>query len=68
MNLSLAFFHGVQVLGALALAALIFVIGVPLVFYVWVWHTKTATMVLGAGVNAMLLFLGAKRVGRWKAN
>jgi hypothetical protein len=46
MNFSLAFFHGEQVLVALALAVVITVIGVPLVFYVWLWHTKASERTL----------------------
>lgn len=134
MNLSLAFFHGVQGLVALVLAGLIVVVSVPLVFYVWLWHTKSsgrklavtyvvvmavlcglmavtanertslfhltvsliafilslpwnvvtlwaismsgnaitsdletgAAMLLGAGVNAMILFFCAKKLRSWK--
>ena len=134
MNLSLAFFHGVQGLVALVLAGAIVVIGVPSVFYVWLWHTKSserkltfiyvvvmavlcvlmaftandplslfhltvsmlafilslpwnvitlfavsmastsdisdletvAVMLLGAGVNAVLLYFGGKRLRSWK--
>jgi len=135
LNLFLGFFHGEQGLVAIGLAGLIVVIAVPLIFYVWVWHTKTSertltliyavttavlcgvcllphedpvsiihltmfilagiltlpwniitlivagvvghadigdrefviTMLLGAGVNSLLIFYGAKRVRRWKA-
>ena len=134
MNLSLALFHGVQGLVALVLAGLIIVVSVPLVFYVWLWHTKAsgrkltvtyvvvmavlcglmavttndrtssfhltvsliafilslpwnvvtlwavsmagnaiisdletgAAMLLGAGVNTMILFFGAKKLRSWK--
>lgn len=46
MNLSPAFFHGEQALVALALAGLIVVISVPLVFHVWLWHTKASERTL----------------------
>lgn len=46
MDLSLAFFHGVQGLIAFAIAALIIVIGVPLVFYIWLRHTKSSELKL----------------------
>ena len=46
MNLSPAFFHGEQALAAFGLGALIVVIGVPLVFYVWLWHTKASERTL----------------------
>ena len=46
MNLSLAFFHGEQALGAFVLAGLIIVVAVPLVFYVWLRHTKASELKL----------------------
>jgi len=46
MNLSLAFFHGEQALVAFVLAGLIIVIAVPLVFYVWLRHTKASELKL----------------------
>ena len=134
MNLSLAIFHGVQGLVALVAASAIVVIGVPLAFYIWLWHTKSsplkltytyavfmavvcalmvfttndplslfhltvsmiafilalpwniitlavasitgdsditngetvAAMLLGAGVNSVLLYYAAKRLRKWK--
>jgi hypothetical protein len=46
MNLSLAFFHGEQALVALALGSFIVVVAVPLVFYVWLRHTKASELKL----------------------
>ncbi|HYV14109.1 MAG TPA: hypothetical protein VE980_24595 [Pyrinomonadaceae bacterium] len=46
MNLSLAFFHGEQALVALVLGGLIIVIAVPLVFYVWLRHSKSSELKL----------------------
>ena len=46
MNLSLAFFHGEQALVALVLGGLIVVAAVPLVFYVWLRHTKSSALKL----------------------
>ena len=46
MNLSLAFFHGEQALVALGLAGAIIVISVPLVFYIWLWRTKSSPRTL----------------------
>ena len=46
MNLSLAFFHGEQALVGLTLAGLIALIGVPLVLYVWLRHTKLSELKL----------------------
>lgn len=54
MNLPLAFLHGEQVLVALGLAALIALIGVPAVLYVWLWHTKVSEFKL---VLAYLLLM-----------
>ena len=46
MNLSLAFFHGEQALVALVLGGLIVVVAVPLVFYVWLRHSKSSELKL----------------------
>jgi len=46
MNLSLAFFHGEQALVALVLGGLIIVVAVPLVFYVWLRHSKSSELKL----------------------
>lgn len=46
MNISPAFFHGEQALVAFGLAGLIIVIAVPLVFYVWLRHTKSSERAL----------------------
>jgi hypothetical protein len=46
MSLSLVFFHGEQALVAFVVGALIVVIGIPLVFYVWLWHTKASERTL----------------------
>lgn len=42
MNLPLAILHGEQALAALGLAGLIVLIGVPVLLYVWLWHTKVS--------------------------
>ena len=42
MNWPLAILHGEQVLAALGLAGLIVLIGVPVLLYVWLWHTKVS--------------------------
>ena len=57
MNFSPAFFHGEQALVAIALAVLIAVISVPLVFYVWLWHTKASerTLALTYGISTAVL-------------
>ncbi|MEN3327107.1 MAG: hypothetical protein V7638_1914 [Acidobacteriota bacterium] len=61
MNLSPAFFHGEQALVAFFLAALIIVGGVPLIFYIWLRHTKsselklTYTYVLSTAVLCVLM-------------
>lgn len=46
MNLSVAFFHGVQGLMALVFASVIVVIAVPLAFYIWLRHTKSSELKL----------------------
>ena len=44
MNFSPAFLHGEIVLVGLLLAGLIALIGVPLVLYLWLWHTKVSAL------------------------
>lgn len=46
MNLSLGFFHGEQALVAFILVAVVVLFGVPLVGYVWLWHTKLSERTL----------------------
>lgn len=46
MNLSPAFFHGEQALAAFGLGGLVIVIAVPLVFYIWLRHTKLSERTL----------------------
>jgi hypothetical protein len=46
MNSFLAFFHGEQALFAFGLSALIAVVTVPLVFYVWLRHTSSSERAL----------------------
>ena len=46
MNLSLAFFHGEQVLVALLFAALLALLGFPLLVYIWLRHTKLPVQLL----------------------
>ena len=52
MNLSLAFFHGEQALVGLLFAALISLLGFPLLVYVWLRHTKLPESLL-----ALLYFI-----------
>ena len=51
----LAFLHGEQALVAIALAGLIALMGVPLLLYVWLWHTKVSELQLAC---AYLVFVG----------
>ena len=46
MNLFLAFFHGEQALVGFLFAGIIVLICVPLVFYVWLWRTKSSPLKL----------------------
>lgn len=46
MNFSPAFLHGEIVLVGLLFAGLIALVGVPLVLYVWLWHTKASELKL----------------------
>lgn len=55
MNFSLlAFLHGEQALVGIVLAGLIALIGVPLLLYVWLWHTKVSELQLAC---AYLVFV-----------
>ena len=46
MNLSLAFFHGEQALVGFIFAAVIALLGFPLLIYVWLRHTKVSEQIL----------------------
>lgn len=46
MNLFLAFFHGEQALVGFLFAGIIVLICVPLVFYVWLWRTRSSPLKL----------------------
>jgi hypothetical protein len=46
MNMSLAFFHGEQALVSLLFAALIALLGFPLLVYIWLRHTKVSVLLL----------------------
>jgi len=46
MNLSLAFFHGEQVIVGFIVAAVIVLLGFPLLLYVWLWRTKVSELKL----------------------
>ena len=59
MNLPLAFLHGEQVLVGLALAVLMALVGVPLVLYVWLWHTKVSEFKLAVGYLILMAVLSA---------
>jgi len=41
-----AFFHGEQVIAGLGIAALITLILIPLLLYVWLWHTQISELQL----------------------
>ena len=57
MNLPLAFLHGEHVLAALGLAGLIALIGVPVVLYVWLWHTKVSEFKLALAYLILMAIL-----------
>lgn len=44
--LYLAFLHGEQVLFALLLAGAVILIALPVLFYVWIWHSKISELKL----------------------
>ena len=46
MNFSSAFLHGEAALVGLLFAGVIALVGVPLVLYVWLWHTKLSELKL----------------------
>jgi hypothetical protein len=50
----LAFLHGEQALVGMVLAGLIALIGVPLILYVWLWHTRVSELQL-AGAYLILM-------------
>ena len=49
MNISLAFLHGSQVLVGFVFAAVIVLLGFPLLLYVWLWRTKVSERKLAIG-------------------
>lgn len=53
----LAFLHGEQALVGIALAGLIALIGVPLVLYLWLWHTKISELQLACAYLAFVAVL-----------
>ena len=65
MNLSLAFFHGEQAFVSLLFAALIALLGFPLLVYVWLRHTKLseripALVYFMVTASACVIVLGAE--------
>lgn len=59
MNVSLALLHGEQVFFSLVFAALIALVGVPLVLYVWLWHTKISELRLSLAYLIFMAILAA---------
>ena len=55
----LAFLHGEQALVAIAFAGLIALFGVPLVLYVWLWHTKLSGLQLACAYLVLMAVLCA---------
>jgi hypothetical protein len=59
MNVSLALLHGEQVFFSLIFAALIALVGVPIVLYVWLWHTKVSELQLSIAYLIFMAILAA---------
>ena len=57
MNFSPAFLHGEIVLVGLLFAGLIALVGVPLVLYLWLWHTKASALKLTAAYLILMVVL-----------
>jgi hypothetical protein len=57
INLTLAFLHGEEVLIGLPLAAGIILVGVPLLLYIWLWHTKVSELKLAIVYCALVSLL-----------
>ena len=58
MNLSLlTFLHGEIALVGIVLAGLIALIGVPLVLYVWLWHTRITELQLACAYLVLMAVL-----------
>ena len=57
MTLPLAFLHGEQMLFGLVLAGLIALIAVPVLLYVWLWHTKWSEFQLAIGYLILAVIL-----------
>jgi uncharacterized membrane protein len=55
--LTLAFLHGEEVLIGLPLAVGIILVGVPLLLYIWLWHTKASEMKLALAYFASVAAL-----------
>ena len=59
MSFFLAFLHGEQALVGIALACVIALIGVPLVLYVWLWHTRLSELQLACAYLVLVAALCA---------
>ena len=54
MTITLAFFHGEQVLVGLALAVVIVLVVVPLLLYFWLWHSRISELKLALAYFAVV--------------
>jgi hypothetical protein len=57
MSLFLAFLHGEQALVGFIFAAVLALLGVPLLLYVWLWHTRVSELKLA--VAYLIITAGA---------